>query len=145
MRKNRSSELKRVELIRKSQEEIRLEAVTQTDVEGIGRGISFEHTEFRACVRLILHVRSHAVYVRTFAKRIGITGTYDITLDVDAVNGDFVACQNSVHAVSGFSIYITKTEHHSAAGQWRVARQTNAVAFDLDSIINFHAEQIVKD
>ena len=42
MRKNRSSELKRVELIHQSQEEIRLEAVMQTDVEGISRGILFQ-------------------------------------------------------------------------------------------------------
>ena len=93
MRKNRSSELKRVELIRKSQEEIRLELVAQADHHTKDGGILILGNLI-AVFKAILGVGHNAIDVRALGKRIVVTGRHDPT-------GHFVTVINTI---SGFSI-----------------------------------------
>ena len=69
--------------ISESQAEIRLsEAVTKTDVNGVGVRIPFVSTLVRFCISLILHVGGDAVDVRAFTERVGVADADDIALDV---------------------------------------------------------------
>lgn len=69
--------------ISESQEEIRLsEAVTKTDVNGVGGRIPFVSTLVRFCISLILHVGGDAVDVRAFTERVGVADADNIALDV---------------------------------------------------------------
>lgn len=131
--KKRFSELKRIELIRKSQEEIRLEAVTQTDVNVVGRRIPFLCSSIAETgIGLIFHVGSNAVYIRTLAKWIGVTETYDIAFNIDAGLTLIFCVKNPIHAVCCFGIQIADTEHDRAAAERSITGETNSVPLELE-------------
>ena len=69
-------------LISESQEEIRLEAVTQTDIEGVCGGFPFNRTCLGVSTHLILHVGGYSVDVSALAKRIVVSNANDITLKI---------------------------------------------------------------
>lgn len=106
-------------------ERVRLEAVTQADVEGVSGGIAvlnlrgFDSLVFVA----IHHPGSNGVDVGALAERIVIADAHNIALQVNVSFGrDF--------AVSRLSIGVADTEHTLAAPEKCVSGQRNGVALD---------------
>lgn len=98
------------ELIGKSQEEIvRLEAMTQANVQGVGGRIAFLVSSSLAVFPVILHVGSHSVNVGTLAERVVVTNAHNITLEVNILSRFL--------AISSFSIGVADTKHKLAASQ----------------------------
>ena len=131
-------------LTRKFQEEVRLEAVTKADVYGVGGRIPFISSIVCICISLILHVGGNSVHVRSFAERIGVTDTNDITFDVKVSDAFFVLCKKPGHAVCRLCVKIAYAEHGLTATERCVTCQADAVALDLGDFVDGGIDSGVK-
>lgn len=65
---------------------VRLEAVTQADVEGVGGRIPIIRGSTKLCIHLILHVGGDRINVGTLAERVVVTDAHNITLEIKSAS-----------------------------------------------------------
>ena len=87
---------------------VRLEAVTQADVEGVGGRIPIIRGSTKLCIHLILHVGGDRINVGTLAERVVVTDAHNITLEIKVGIGISIL-KSILNAVSSFGINIAHT------------------------------------